>query len=102
MNSKTLPLPVERQCFQKDFLVRGNTPNGWHWPQLATYPQSSFSGPVDQLRRGVPFQGILAADRSGRLWISLGAIRFSFAPENNLPSYSSGKRLICRCKAQFG
>jgi hypothetical protein len=48
-------------------LVRGNTPNGWHWPQLATYPQSPFSGPVDQLRRDVPFQGILAADRSGAL-----------------------------------
>ena len=27
------------------------------WPQLATYPQSPFSGPVDQLRRGVvPFE----------------------------------------------
>jgi hypothetical protein len=30
-----------------DFLVRGNTPNGWHWPQLATYPQSPFSGAVE-------------------------------------------------------
>jgi hypothetical protein len=38
----------------------------------------------------------------GLLWISLGAIRFSSAPENNLPSYPSGKRLICRFMAQFG
>jgi hypothetical protein len=38
-------------------------PPGAGWSQLATYPQSPFSGPEVLLRRSVPVPGILAAHR---------------------------------------
>jgi hypothetical protein len=42
-------------------------PSGDEWPQLATYPQSPFSGPEALLRRSVPVPGILAAHRPGAI-----------------------------------
>jgi hypothetical protein len=46
---------------------RGLPPSGDEWPQLATYPQSPFSGPEALLRRSVPVPGILAAHRPGAI-----------------------------------
>ena len=45
----------------------GPPPSGDEWPQLATYPQSPFSGPEALLRRSVPVPGILAAHRPGAI-----------------------------------
>ena len=45
------------------------------WPQLATYPQSPFSGPACCCDVAYLSQAFSQAHRpGGRLWISLGAI----------------------------
>ena len=49
------------------------------WPQLATYPQSPFSGPVCCCDVAYLSQAFSQPTSPGRLWISLGA--------NSLPRY---------------
>jgi len=46
---------------------------GAHWPQLATYPQSPFSGPVRCCDVTDLYQAFSQRTGPGRLWISLGA-----------------------------
>ena len=43
------------------------------WPQLATYPQSPFSGPACCCDVAYLYQAFSQPTGPGRLWISLGA-----------------------------
>ena len=52
---------------------------GVGWPQLATYPQSPFSGPACCCDVAYLSQAFSQPTSPGRLWISLGA--------NSLPRY---------------
>jgi hypothetical protein len=54
---------------------------GVGWPQLATYPQSPFSGPACCCDVAYLSQAFSQPTSPGRLWISLGA--------NSLPEISS-------------
>ena len=54
---------------------------GVGWPQLATYPQSPFSGPACCCDVAYLTQAFSQPTSPGRLWISLGA--------NSLPEISS-------------
>lgn len=49
-------------------------PLGVGWPQLATYPQSPFSGPVCCCDVAYLCQAFSQPTGPGRLWISLGAL----------------------------
>jgi hypothetical protein len=53
----------------KDILVAP----GVGWPQLATYPQSPFSGPACCCDVAYLYQAFSQPTGPGRLWISLGA-----------------------------
>jgi hypothetical protein len=46
---------------------------GVGWPQLATYPQSPFSGPARRCDVAYLSQAFSQPTGPGRLWISLGA-----------------------------
>ena len=46
---------------------------GVEWPQLATYPQSPFSGPACCCDVAYLYQAFSQPTGPGRLWISLGA-----------------------------
>ena len=46
---------------------------GAEWPQLATYPQSPFSGPAGCSDVAYLSQAFSQPTSPGRLWISLGA-----------------------------
>jgi hypothetical protein len=46
---------------------------GVEWPQLATYPQSPFSGPACCCDVAYLSQAFSQPTGPGRLWISLGA-----------------------------
>jgi hypothetical protein len=46
---------------------------GVGWPQLATYPQSPFSGPARCCDVAYLSQAFSQPTGPGRLWISLGA-----------------------------
>jgi len=54
METASHPIGPERQLLDA----------GAGWLQLATYPQSPFSGPVSLLRRNGPVPGILAAHQA--------------------------------------
>jgi hypothetical protein len=54
----------------KDILV---APWGVEWSQLATYPQSPFSGPACCCDVAYLYQAFSQPTGPGRLWISLGA-----------------------------
>ena len=57
---------------------------GVGWPQLATYPQSPFSGPACCCDVAYLSQAFSQPPGPGRLWISLSAIllaRFQFADD---------------------
>ena len=61
-----------------------NPPFGGEWPQLATYPQSPFSGPACCCDVAYLSQAFSQPTGPGRLWISLGAILlagFQFADD---------------------
>ena len=47
---------------------------GVGWPQLATYPQSPFSGPACCCDVAYLSQAFSQPTGPGRLWISLGAV----------------------------
>jgi hypothetical protein len=63
--------------------AKGRIPPGDGWPQLATYPQSPFSGPVCCCDVAYLSQAFSQLTGPGRLWISLGAIcwRYSSSQE---------------------
>jgi hypothetical protein len=56
--------------------IRGGSP-GVEWPQLATYPQSPFSGPACCCDVAYLSQAFSQPTGPGRLWISLSAILLS-------------------------
>ena len=55
-------------------LLKTNAGHGVGWLQLATFPQSPFSGPARCCDVTDLFQAFSQRTGPGRLWISLGAI----------------------------
>ena len=80
-----------------------NAGRGAGWLQLATYPQSPFSGPAHCCDVTDLYQAFSQRTGPGRLWISLGAIlqQPTSAPEKQLTTVQPFRRSVIHLSAMY-